>query len=72
MHALAPIMTFYDAELQLFKAPVEGKPSTISPNHTCLCSLVILSYIISPSQFSTAHYIPLISMYVVPKWTGKT
>ena len=31
---LAPIVTFYDAKPQLIKTPVEGKPSTISPNHT--------------------------------------
>ena len=54
---LAPCMTFYDAKLQLVKTPVEGKPSTISPNHTCQCSLLILSYNISPSHFSIAHYL---------------
>ena len=46
----------YDAKPQLVKTPVEGKPSTISPNHTCQCSLLILSYNISPSHFSIAHY----------------
>ena len=54
---LAPYMTFYDAKQQLVKTPVEGKPSTISPNHTCQCSLLILSYNISPSYFSIAHYL---------------
>ena len=44
---LAPYMTFYDAKLQLVKTPIEGKLSTISPNHTCQCSLLILSYNIS-------------------------
>ena len=47
----------YDAKPQLVKTPVEGKPSTISPNHTCQCSLLILSYNISPSNFSIAHYL---------------
>ena len=41
---LVPFVTFYDAKPQLVKTPVEGKPSTISPNHTCQCSLLILSY----------------------------
>ena len=49
---LVPYMTFYDAKPQLVKTPVEGKPSTISTNHTCQCSLLILSYNISPSHFS--------------------
>ena len=52
---LAPYMMFYDAKLQLVKTPVEGKPSTISPNHTCQSSLIMLSYNISPSHFSNAH-----------------
>ena len=50
---LAPFLTFYDAKPQLVKTPVDGKPSTISPNHTCQCSLLILSYNINPSHFST-------------------
>ena len=49
---LVPYMMFYDAKPQLVKTPVEGKPSTISTNHTCQCSLLILSYNISPSHFS--------------------
>ena len=57
MRVLAPVVTFYDAKTQLVKTPVEGKPSTISPNHTCQCSLLILSYNISPSHFSTAQYL---------------
>ena len=34
-HVLAPVVTFYDAKSQLVKTPVDGKPITISPNHTC-------------------------------------
>ena len=51
-YALAPCMNFHDAKLRLFKTTVEGKSSTISPNHTCQSSLLILSYNISPSHFS--------------------
>ena len=54
---LVPYRMFYDAKPQLVKTPVEGKPSTISTNHTCQCSLLILSYNISPSHFSIAHYL---------------
>ena len=54
---LRPYMTFYDAKPQLVKTPVEGKPSTISPNHTCQCSLLILSYNVCPSYYSIAHYL---------------
>ena len=49
---LIPIMTFYDAKPQSVKTPVAAKPSGISPNHPCQCSLVILSCYISPSHFS--------------------
>ena len=60
VRVLAPFVTFYDAKPQLVKTLVEGKPSTISPNHTCQCSLLILSYNINPSHFSTAQYgVPL-------------
>ena len=31
---LVPFVMFYDAKPQLVKTPVEGKLSTISPNHT--------------------------------------
>ena len=34
VRVLAPIVTFYDAKLQLIKTRVEGKPSAISPNRT--------------------------------------
>ena len=39
LHVLIPTVTFYDV-----KTPIAAKPSGISPNHTCQCSLVILSY----------------------------
>ena len=55
---LEPFVTFYDAKLQLVKTFVEGKPSTISLNQACHCLLLILSYNISPSYFSTTHYVP--------------
>ena len=42
LHPIA--VKFYDANSQLIKTSVEGKPNTISPNHTCQCSLLILSY----------------------------
>ena len=47
-HLLIPAVTFYGAKLQSVKTPVAAKPSRISPNHPCQCSLVILSYYISP------------------------
>ena len=49
---LIPVVTFYDAKPQSVKIPISAKPSGISPNHTCQCSLVLLSYNISPSHFS--------------------
>ena len=52
---LAPVVMFYDAKPRLVKTPVEGKPSTMSPNHTCQCLLLILSY--SICHFSTARYL---------------
>ena len=55
--ALVPVVIFYDTKPQLVKTPVEGKPSTISLNHTCQCSLLIISYNTSPSHFSAAHYL---------------
>ena len=40
-HVLAPFVTFYNAKLQLIKTPVEGKPNTISPNHTYMTIMFI-------------------------------
>ena len=57
VRVLVPFVTFYDAKPKLIKTPVEDKPSNISPNHTCQSSLLILSYDINPSHFSTAHYL---------------
>ena len=54
---LIPVMMFYDAKLQSDKTPVTAKPSGISPNHPCQCSLVILSYYMSPSHFFTADHL---------------
>ena len=41
---LIPPMTFYDIKYKLksVKTPIAAKPSGISPNYTCQCSLVIL------------------------------
>ena len=41
---LVPFVMFYDAKPQLVKTPVEGKPSTISPNHTYMPMLVTNVY----------------------------
>ena len=54
---LIPVMTFYDAKPWSVKTPVAAKPSGVSPNHPCQCSLVILSYYISPSHFFTADHL---------------
>ena len=54
---LIPVMTFYDAKPQSVKTPVAAKPSGISPNHPCQCSLVILSCYLSPSHFFTADHL---------------
>ena len=54
---LMPVVTFYDVKPQSVKIPISAKPSGISPNHTCQCSLVLLSYNISPSHFFTADYL---------------
>ena len=57
MRILILVTMFYDARPQSVKTPVAAKPSGISPNHTCQCSLVILSYYISPSHFFTADHL---------------
>ena len=57
VRVLKPVVTFYDVKPQSVKIPVSAKPSGISPNHTCQCSLVLLSYNISPSHFFTADYL---------------
>ena len=57
VRVLIPTVMFYDVKPQLVKTPVAAKPSGISPNHTCQCSLVILSYNISPSHFSTVDHV---------------
>ena len=54
-HVPMPFVTFYDAKLQLVNTPVEGKPCTISLNHTCQCSLLTLSCNRSPSHFFPLH-----------------
>ena len=54
---LKPVVTFYDVKPQSVKIPILAKPSGISPNHTCQCSLVLLSYNISPSHFFTADHL---------------
>ena len=54
---LKPVVTFYDVKPQSVKIPISAKPSGISPNHTCQCSLVLLSYNISPSHFFTADHL---------------
>ena len=58
VHVLASFITFYDGKPQPIKNPLEGKPSTISPNHTCYVHYyVMLSYDISLSHFFIAHYL---------------
>ena len=52
-----PVVTFYDVKPQSVKIPISAKPSGISQNHTCQCSLVLLSYNISPSHFFTADHL---------------
>ena len=47
----------YDAKPQYVRTPVAAKPSGISPNHPCQCSLVILSYYITPSHFLTVDHL---------------
>ena len=54
---LIPIVTFYDVKPQSVKIPISAKPSRISPNYSCQCSLVLLSYNITPSHFFTADYL---------------
>ena len=54
---LIPVVTFYDAKPQSVKIPISAKPSGISPIYTCQCSLVLLSYNISPSHFFTADHL---------------
>ena len=54
---LMPVVTFYDVKPQSLKIPISAKPSGISPNHTCQCSLVLLSYNISLSHFFTADHL---------------
>ena len=52
-----PVVAFYDVKPQSVKIPILAKPREISPNHTCQCSLVLLSYNISPSHFFTADHL---------------